>query len=71
MFEDELEWTGIVVEPNLTEYAKLVLNRPNNQIHNCVLGPTGMATLDVNFWTAMSSVVSVLNTEKIPQYIYF
>ena len=33
-FEDELGWTGILIEPNKTLYNLLKQNRPNNKLYN-------------------------------------
>jgi FkbM family methyltransferase len=33
-FEDDLNWTGVLIEPNLYQYNKLQINRPNNYLFN-------------------------------------
>lgn len=33
-FEDNLEWSGILIEPNIHQYNKLIINRPNNYLFN-------------------------------------
>jgi FkbM family methyltransferase len=33
-FEDNLSWTGILIEPNEKEFNKLKINRPNNFLFN-------------------------------------
>jgi len=33
--EDELGWTGILIEPSPSQYQKCLENRPNNNIFNC------------------------------------
>lgn len=33
-FEDNLEWSGILIEPNIHQYKKLLINRPKNYLFN-------------------------------------
>lgn len=33
-FEDDLNWTGVLIEPNSFQYEKLKVNRPNNYLFN-------------------------------------
>lgn len=33
-FEDNLNWTGILIEPNIYQYIKLKVNRPKNYLFN-------------------------------------
>ena len=36
-FEDEMKWTGILIEPNEHLYKKLLMNRPNNKLYNSLV----------------------------------
>lgn len=36
-FEDTLDWTGILVEPNIDIFQKLKENRPNNKLFNNII----------------------------------
>lgn len=48
-------FTGILVEPNPDEFMKLRRNRPDDVLHQCIIGPTGTDTLSLNIIPSMSS----------------
>lgn len=37
--EDQLGWTGILIEPQQHLFEMLKKNRPNNRLYDCVIGP--------------------------------
>ena len=39
-FQDELNWTGILIEPNIKLYEKLKDNRPDNKLYNSLVSNT-------------------------------
>ena len=54
-FEDNSNWTGVLIEPLPDDYQKLVKNRPNARCYNCAVSKTvGEIELYVN--DAVSSV---------------
>jgi len=54
-FEDDANWTGVLIEPLPTEFEKLVKNRPRSKCYNCAVSLTeGELELYVN--DAVSSV---------------
>jgi FkbM family methyltransferase len=54
-FEDNANWTGVLIEPLPADYEKLVKNRPRSKCYNCAVSKTvGEIELYVN--DAVSSV---------------
>lgn len=60
-FEDNLNWSGILIEPNLYQYIKLKANRPNNYLFNELISDI---TDEVDFKYFRDEYAGVSGVEK-------
>jgi hypothetical protein len=60
-FEDNLNWSGILIEPNLYQYIKLKANRPNNYLFNELISDI---TDEVDFKYFSDEYAGVSGVEK-------
>lgn len=65
--EKELQWKGILVEPNPYEFIKLLMNRLNYCEMSCILPEEGIVELILNGW--MSAANLEMTDERIRQTI--
>ena len=53
LFEYCFGWSGILIEPGLSTYQRLVENRPQNYLFNNAIGCEGEISFIDHGWTAM------------------
>lgn len=49
--ETELEWTGILIEPNPVYYQECLINRPNSKSFNCALVPFDFLEKEITLYS--------------------
>ena len=67
-FEDELKWSGILIEPHPFNYNKMVLNRPNNHLFNDLVSCNSdemVFRFFVDNYSGVSGVENTLPNEHI------
>lgn len=69
-FEDTLDWTGILIEPNLEMYEKLKLNRPNNFLFNNLIS-NKKEELDFLSMESITPVAGIIETLPKEHYTKF
>jgi len=70
-FEDYLDWTGILIEPNPAQFKSLKINRPNNFLFNNLVSNEKdelRFRYFVNYHAAVSGVENTLSKENMDVY---
>ena len=62
---EELGWTGVLIEPNPSEFKKLENNRPKDKVVNCALGPEGEMDFVINDDYPLASAVVHDDTQSL------
>lgn len=64
--EENLNWTGILIEPHPNNYNKLQKNRPNNKLFNCVVSDNDTKEIEYLYYEteSLSGVSGIKNTLK-------
>lgn len=61
-FEDNHQWTGILIEPNIYQFNKLKINRPNNKLFNNLISNLKEEVVYKFFSDNYSGVSGIKNT---------
>jgi len=61
-FEDNHQWSGILIEPNKTQFSKLKVNRPNNKLFNKLISNIKEEVIYKFFFNNYSGVSGIKNT---------
>lgn len=67
-FEDNHKWSGILIEPNKTQYSKLKVNRPNNKLFNNLVSNIKKEVVYkffVDNYSGVSGIKSTLPSEHL------